>query len=584
MTDVELDIAGIKIGKAALPEKAVKGRCWQAVFGRPSVVLTLFSLYAVLLYSNTFSASFHYDDYRSITKNSFVHWEVLSWENLRNLVVQEYDRPVSYISFAMNYYFGSLDVRGYHYVNTGIHVLSSFGLFLLLRIMLGSLCQDMGKGRKDFVAFASALLWLSSPMQTQAVTYIVQRMAALAAMFYIYALYFYLKGRSACGRRGQLFYALTIVSALLAFGSKQNSYTLPLCLILIEAIVVRRGSLKFLADKRLLAIFFFLSAGFAAICFWMYYFPLVTAPGPWLIYQIKIKFLSGMRVILFYMSQLILPIPSRMSLEHDFELSRSILDPPTTILAFLIIGGMISYALATFRKHPLFSFSVLWFFGNLAIESFTIPLTLVFEHRIYLSSMFFFLPFMISVDHILNLLKKRNMKLVVAFCLVIMVTSFSINTYARNSVWQDEYSLWDDVIKKSPNNINGYINLGNAYVRDGNNSEALDLYLAAKTLHPRSAVVRYSLGTIYFNLKVYDKAIDEFAYLGSMGYVGVDNERTISHYFSKIARNYYGHGRVRDAISVLEKALVYDPDEPALVYLKENMESGTLTFEEIMKN
>jgi len=566
---------------AATAGKTVK----RTLFMTPCVAIVFLGIYTLLLYSNTFTASFHYDDYPSIIGNKPVQWEALSWENFKDLVAQEYERPVSYISFALNYYFGGLDVRGYHYVNTVIHALSSFGLFLLLRNILSLTHPDMGASRRYAVAFVSSMLWLSSPLQTQAVTYIVQRMASLAAMFYVYAVYFYLKGRSTCGRKRLLFFMLTMTAALLAFGSKQNAYTLPFYLLLLEIIVIRRGSLKFLANRRLLAVLSLLLAGFVAILFRIYYSPLVATPGPWFIYQIKTRFLTGLRSILFYMSQLILPVPSRMSLEHDFALSRSLLEPPATVLAALIIGGLLFYALATFKKYPIFSFSILWFFGNLSLETFNPYLIYVFEHRLYLPSMFFFFPFVILISQIWTLPGKRNMKKPAAvLCLLMVIVSFSMNTYIRNSVWHDEYSLWRDVLDKNPSNVNGYIGLGSAYVKDDLYDDALPLYLAGKSLSPRNPVVRYSLGVVYFHLKLYDKAVDEFAYLGSMGYVSIGNETSISYYFSRIAKNYYGHGRDSEALSVLDMALTYDPGEPSIEELREKMAAGILTFEEIMEN
>jgi len=166
--------------------------------------------------------------------------------------------------------------------------------------------------------------------------------------------------------------------------------------------------------------------------------------------------------------------------------------------------------------------------------------------------------------------------------LFVIASLFAINTYNRNYIWRDSYSLWSDVIAKSPSTATGYINLGSAYVRDEAYSDALPLLQKAKFLEPRNAGARYGLGVAYFKLNKYEEAMAEFAYMGSMGYIGIGNDPSISYYFSKIARNYYGHGRKDMALEVLDRALQYDPNETILTELKEKMVDETLTFTEIM--
>ena len=440
--------------------------------------------------------------------------------------------------------------------------------------------------RSHNIAFIAALLWLVSPLQTQGVTYIVQRMAALAAMFYIYAMYFYLKGRLSSGRQGYLFYTVTFMSVLLAFGSKENAYALPLYLILFEIIVIRGGCRALLSDKKVLTvlgILVLLGIAFLVSYWAIYHEPLKVQIGTWFTYWLSTRFLTGMRIIIFYGIQLLFPVPSRLSLEHDFQLSYSLFDPPVTFFALLFVCGMILYATVSLKKHPLFSFFTLWFLGNLAIETFYPYLILIFEHRLYLPSMGFFVIVAIGFDRILTFQKDKRLRALAISGLLIMVALFSVNTYIRNETWKDEYSLWSDVIKKNPNLASGYLGVGSAYAKDENYEEALSYYLKVKSIEPRSPLIIYNLGSAYFVLHKYDDAIGEFSALGSMGYISVGNKPSISYYFSRIARNYYGHGRVEEAIKILDNALLYDPNETMLTELKGKMEKGTITTKEVMQ-
>lgn len=550
-------------------------------------VVAFFTIWSVLIYSNTFSSSFQYDDYYTIVEPTYVHWDNVSWENFKKLLIPEHGRPVAYLTFALNYYFGGLDVRGYHYVNIGIHILTATGLFLFLKtlIELPRFSEEM-RQRSHIIAFVASLLWLSSPLQTQAVTYIVQRMASLAAMFYIYAIYFYLKGRLDIGSRRHLFYLLSCGFTILAFGTKQNTYTLPIYMILLEIMVIRGGDIRALFNKRVLvsiSLFLFSFGALLAYMYYSYYMP-VTETGQWFIYQIETRILTGCRIIIFYILQLLFPVPSRLSLEHDFQLSRGLFDPPASLFAVLAVSGSVIYAILSWKKKPLFSFFTLWFFGNIALETFYPYLIFVFEHRLYLPSMGIFAITAVGFNNLIDSLEKKGLKWLSVLCLTTVIVSFSANTYLRNFVWKDVYSLWSDVVVKNPNLADGYVGLGGAYMKDEDYGEALNYYMRARAIDPRNPLALYGTGVSNFMLHNYDDAINAFSAFGSLGRISLDNRPSISYFFSRIAKNYYGHGRPKEALDVLNNALLYDPDESRLKELKEKMEKRTLTSEEIMKD
>ncbi len=96
------------------------------------------------------------------------------------------------------------------------------------------------------------------------------------------------------------------------------------------------------------------------------------------------RVLTRLRVVLYYLTLLIYPHPSRLNLDYDFPISKTILDPPTTLISILIIAGLIGYSIWAAKKRPMVSFWILWYFGNLVIESSIFPLEMVYEHRLYL--------------------------------------------------------------------------------------------------------------------------------------------------------------------------------------------------------
>ena len=218
------------------------------ISGKKWIAFALLLTLILLVYSNTFNASWHFDDYPNINKNPRIKITNLKPGTILQTFVASRDgglylgrkvyRPVACLTLALNWYVGQDNVLGYHVVNISIHLITAFILFLtMLRLFSTPNLQGKYTGSEYFIALLAATLWAINPIQTQAVTYIVQRMASMAAMFYILSIYFYLRGRlSALPKDRIRLYLFCGISFLLAIGSKENALTLPLALIVLEII------------------------------------------------------------------------------------------------------------------------------------------------------------------------------------------------------------------------------------------------------------------------------------------------------------------------------------------------------------
>ncbi len=204
----------------------------------------VFLFFLILLtYGNTFDASWHLDDYQNITQNQHLHkikdlnFSTV-WDSLHSPVSQRIFRPVAMLSFAFNWYVGSDHVVGYHIVNLIIHLLTAFFLYLTIFNLLNAPNRKATYQKSaGFIALLAAVLWAIHPIQTQAVTYIVQRMASMAAMFYVFSLYCYIKARLDSSKKYRIILFLGCgLSFLLGLGSKENAVTLPIALGLIEVL------------------------------------------------------------------------------------------------------------------------------------------------------------------------------------------------------------------------------------------------------------------------------------------------------------------------------------------------------------
>ena len=165
-------------------------------------------------------------------------------------------------------------------------------------------------------------------------------------------------------------------------------------------------------------------------------------------------------------SFLVFPHPARLNLDHDIPVSHSLTEPVTTLLSLLFLCGLVLVALFTANRYRLVSFAILWFLGNLAIESSFIPLELFFEHRTYLPSVFVF----IAVTWLLCRALKDQRLVPAVVCPIVCLSGFW--TYQRNAVWRTELSLWQDCVNKSPQKERTHYNMGVALSSTGRIKEA----------------------------------------------------------------------------------------------------------------
>ena len=372
-------------------------------FYRHLIAVGLIVGVAFLIYSNTFSVPFQFDDRPNITQNPNVQIRVFTWDRIERLVHNTYKESIrvfSYLTLALNYYFGELDVFGYHLVNLFIHVFAGIFLygFLILTLRLPSLEGRYGAVSYKVALFTS-LIFIAHPIQTQAVTYIVQRMASLGGMFYLLTFFLYIKGRLAGGKARSLYFGGACLSYLLGVFSKENVAIVPFFIALYEFYFFQNLDLG-PRGKRVLFILVgsVFALGVLGLLLWgKRYYDVIIEGYKIRDFTLTERVLTQFRVVLYYLTLLLYPHPSRLNLDYDFPVSRTILDPPTTLLSIVIVLGLIGYAIWVARKRPLLSFCILWYFGNLVIESSIFPLEMVYEHRLYLPSVGPFILFGLGV-------------------------------------------------------------------------------------------------------------------------------------------------------------------------------------------
>jgi len=462
------------------------------------ILLICFSGLAV--YANTFDSPFLFDDIPNIKRNPHVQIETLDAQNLAAVIHKSPNprRPVANISFALNYLWGGYQVFGYHLVNLCIHLLNGILVYLLTAAVLARARHiqnhkppSVPDNKIPHIALFAALIFICHPIQTQSVTYIVQRMNSMSTLFYLLAFYLYMQGRLAGRTRSRwLLYSGGLLAWGLALGSKEIAATLPLIILLYEWYFFQDLDRQWLRRNLLYSLGALLLVGLATVLY-LGANPLDRIVGDYAtrdftMYQ---RVLTQFRVVVFYMGLLLWPHPDRLNLLHHITTSTSLTTPTTTVLSLVMVVGLLCSAAMLARHNRVLSFGILWFFLNLVIESSIIGLEMIFEHRLYLP--------MVGFSLILGclwsvLLVHRPLGAVVLAG--VLIISGGLATFDRNSTWQDEVTLWEDNIKKSPQLARPHVNLGLVLTDWNRLAEAIGHYRAAIRIEPDIVEALNNLG------------------------------------------------------------------------------------------
>jgi hypothetical protein len=386
----------------------------------------LIATVAVIIYSNSFYASFHFDDTPAIVENYAIHRFDLKE------IFSTSSRPVLDLTFALNYYFGKLNVFGYHLVNLMLHIANGVMLYFILLWTINQKSRGQraeGKEQRannkslhapcsllhfnDSINFRiplyASLIFIAHPIQTQAVTYIVSRSSVLATTFYLLAMLLFIKGfqanptnsRNSMNSRN-LYFIGAFLSSCLGMGTKQEAATLPLILLIYDFYFISDGEWKRLKGhyKVHLAMFSTLAGvlylSFSGLKTYISfdYAKGVPMPQEGTITSFQ-YFLTQLHVIPYYIKLLF--IPANLNLDYDWPITRNI--DFTTALFFVLLTSIIVIAIKLFRRAKLISFGIIWFFVTLSVtSSFIVIYDVIFEHRLYLPSIGFatVMAFMIS--------------------------------------------------------------------------------------------------------------------------------------------------------------------------------------------
>lgn len=415
-------------------------------------VLTLLLALTFIVYQPGLYGDFEFDDFSNIVgNNKLKDFSEFEWKGLYDAAFSSYSgplkRPVSMGSFAVNAATTGLGAPlFFKLTNLIIHLVNGILVYWLIGLMLRRLREktspilDANTGL--WIQCAATGMWLLHPINLTSVLYIVQRMTSLASGFTFLAIGLYILGRERLlrGSRWHGWYLVLgglIGAGALAILSKENGVLIPLLMLVVEVVLFRFACAS-LQDKKWLIIFFSLTVllpTFAFLIATVLNSPRLYTGYVFRDFDMSDRLLTQARVMWFYLQLIFVPTTTSLGLYHDdFVVSRGLLRPAETLAAIVGLCTLLMLALASLRKLPVLAFGILWFIAGHALESTTLPLEMIHEHRNYLPSLgpIFALAYYCSLSGF----SPASVKLRRA-AMLLLVALFAVITAIRSEQWGD---------------------------------------------------------------------------------------------------------------------------------------------------
>ncbi len=461
-------------------------------------------IFGLAIYGQTFGFGFVFDDHAFIVTNAYI-------KNIDNLpsLWQSFPmtRLVGMYSFAFNYAISQLNPYGYHVFNFIVHLIATGLVWAVADTLFRITERDKQfQDRRRTLPFIVALIFLVHPCQTQAVTYITQRFESMSTVFYLGAVYSYIRARLApAGLRRVCLFILCGISTALGIMTKETSVTIPLMILAAEWILFK--SFRNINSVRVGIfacggiIFIALFMKLARVGLNVFIQPVlseshdgdVLTPFNYALTQMRV-FLTFTRLFVF---------PGHQNLDYDYPMSTGLFSPPLTVAGIALIG-LIVWLIARWRhRFPLIAFGGAWVLVSFAINM--VPRSnVIFEHKMYLISFGFILSVVVGMSMIV----RDRRYLMVLFSGIIIV--LAVTSFIRNQVWRNEMSLWEDIVRKSPRKARAHANLGRVYGDLNRLDDALRCLNASININPNDDRTYLNRGVIHKRLGMQVKALDDF--------------------------------------------------------------------------
>jgi len=459
---------------------------------RKAFVLLL--LVGMLVYANAFNKGFVLDDNFWITAHPNIG-------NAGDYIWRSSGRPLVSATIALNYRLGGLRPLGYHAFNVGLHLISALAIFAILRrtFVLPGLPERLQQ-RGDWLALATALIWVVHPLNTQAVTYVIQRAESMMAMFFLISVYCWLRGST--GGRSWLWLPLAIGSFFLSCQTKEVAIVLPILIASYDRIFLA-GSWKALLKRRWLAYL-----GLFTVWFWLLV-PVLASSKEGKEYGIGFGLAitpmqyayTETEVIWLYLRMVVWPT-NQVGDYASWPIATSVYQ---VLPAAIGVAAIALSMLAALIFRPKLGFPAFWALLILAPTSTFMPINdVAFEHRMYLPLIGVLVLLVLGADALLRTLKAPKWLGVVL--LLLAVALLGRQTIRRNEVYRNNTQFFEDAFAKRPHNLRAIGAIAEIRTVEGKLDEAGRLLDSMRTEQYNSRAYNLNLARWYAEMGQPEKA------------------------------------------------------------------------------
>ncbi len=470
----------------------------------------------VIVYANSLWGVFLFDDAYAIVDNTRIRqlFPADRWI--------ETERPVVELSLAVNYAIGKLSVTGYHVFNLLVHIAAGLTLFGVVRrtIIAHAECGVRNAETRTaaqsqsrfsihhsafFIALAVALLWLVHPLQTESVTYVIQRAESLMGLLYLLTIYLFVRGAQSTNT--WLWHVAAVVVCALGMATKAVMVTAPVLVLLYDRFFLAGSFRESWRRRGGFYLWLGLTWGVLFACgIVQHVFTPVTdrtaigfgfkGISPWE------YALTQTGVILHYLRLSLWPQP--LCLDYAWPVARSVSE--VLVPSVIILGLLLLTFWAFIRKHWI-GFVGAWFFLILAPTSSVIPVRdVAFEHRMYLPLAAVIVAIVAGFNAVWNVLGRKvlqgntSRRWVEGVVILGVAAVLGSCTVRRNRDYHDDLGMWKNVAEQRPDNARAHVNIGVLLEQRGHVEEAIEEYRIALAMDPDYADAHYNLGVAQLRL------------------------------------------------------------------------------------
>lgn len=463
-------------------------------------------LLACAVYVNTAGNSFTLDDEPAIVSNEsirdpldFVTIYTTEFWGQSAKAAGRY-RPLVAHTFALNFWIGELEPRGYHLVNILCHACCSVLLFLVAHSLFGGLAPALFAG----------MLFAVHPAHTEAVANVTGRAELLCAMFGLATLLCHMAAGRAQGRLRRVLQGCSFACYVAALLSKESGLTIVGILLGHDLLLgPKRSKLSPDAESRSGERFpygYYLGLAAVSVLYlaWRRY-----VLGSLLMGQIDFfanpaahvgvagRVLTAVKVMGQYLWLLLVPV--RLSAEYSFDqitVARSLLDLTVLIpLAVCLLGAVVAVRMRA--QQSRYAFFIMFYAVAFSLTSnILFPIgTIMAERLLYLPSA----AFCLLLGHVLWRAAGRCRVSGVALATAI-VCLWSLRTVERNRDWRDNYRVFASAVRVCPRSLKMRAYLGNELLNHRLRVEAAEQFRAALRIKSDDVNARIMLARTYLEM------------------------------------------------------------------------------------